>query len=295
MRLGVAQPIVTRKIRQLEEQLGVALFTRHNRGAELTPAGELLAARAGGILMQVQQLTHEVRDQSAEVQGRISLGIAPSVGSVLGPHILDSAATRWPKLTIEFIEARSPELFKRVRDRDLALALLFDPPATNDDILSFGLLMERLHLVGPPGSLANLTKVSVKDLARFPLVLSSHGHIVRNILEDAFAEHGVPVTPVHEANSVVLLKAMVQQKRGYAVLTLGSLASEIASEQLVAVPLAQRGMSVALTLIVSRDSFKLRTVQLMSQLIAEEVQRLVKGGIWPGQPQPVRNRLTSKA
>jgi LysR family transcriptional regulator, nitrogen assimilation regulatory protein len=293
MHLGVAQPIVTRKIRKLEEQLGVPLFNRHNRGSELTQAGELLAARASGILLQLQQLATEVRDSTTEVQGQLSLGIAPSVGAVLGPHILECAANRWPRLNIEFVEAGSQALFKRVRDRDLALALLFDPPPAGEEVVAIPLLMERLHLVGPAGSLSGVKKVGVKDLAELPLVLSSRGQTVRNILEDAFAEHGLPLKPVHEANSMLLLKAMVLQKHGYAVLSIGSLAPDLASGRLVAVPISQSGLSLALTMVVSREHFRLRAVQLMTELIAQEVARLVARGDWPGKPQRIRNRYAA--
>jgi len=291
MHLGVAQPVVTRKIRRLEEQLRVALFRRHNRGSELTQAGELLAARAGGILLQLQQLAQEVRDASDEVQGQIALGVVVSVGSVLAPALVHSASVQWPKLKIEFVEAGSQALFRRVRDRELALALLYDAPPAGDDIIAVPLLMERLHLIGPPERLAGMKKVTVKDLAALPLVISSRGQTVRNILEDAFAENGLALQPVHEANSIVLLKAIVMQKRCYGVLTLGSMAPEIASGRLAAVPIADKGLSLAMTLVISREHYRLKAVRIMAQLITREVARLLDEGAWPGPPQRMRGRL----
>ena len=290
MRLGVAQPMVTRKVRRLEEKLGVQLFVRSNRGCELTPEGELLASKATGILLQLAQLKEEVAISSDQVTGTIAVGVPVAAGMLLAPHLMPLIASRWPQLRVELIESVTRNLLNSVQIRELSLALLYDPLGDTSLIVK-PLLMERLHLIGPPEAarkLHNIKRVRVRDIAGLPLVLPIRAQIIRVLLEDAFAEEGIPLSPRYEANSPQLLKTMVAQGLGFTVLTLGSLAAEVASGRLMAIPFADRGMSLTLTLVTSKEQSRLRVVQLMSELIVTEVRRLALAGQWPGSPQVMR-------
>jgi LysR family transcriptional regulator, nitrogen assimilation regulatory protein len=288
--LDMAQPIVTRKIKRLENELGVQLFVRSNRGCELTPEGELLASRAGGILMQLTQVREEVSTSSQRVSGTIAIGLPAAAGTLLAPHLMPQVAQRWPDLRVELTEALTGKLMQSVGKRELSLALIYDPPPDNG-LITRPLLMERLHLVGVPRMakrLGAIKAVRAADLAQLPLVLPIRQQVVRVLLEDAFAEAGLPLVPRYEANSPLLLKAMVLQGLGFTVLTLGSMADEVAAGRLVAIPLEDRGMSLALTLITTKEHGRLRVVQLMTDLIEGEVRRLAASGDWPGTPRVIR-------
>lgn len=290
MHLGVAQPIVTRKIRRLEDELGVQLFVRSNRGCELTHEGELLASKAAGILLQLAQLKEEVSNASNLVTGTIAVGLPTAAGMLLAPHLMPAVAARWPQLRVELVESVTRSLLASVLNRDLSLALLYDPP-TDVGLIARPLLMERLHLIGPPAAakkLATIKRARVQDIAALPLVLPIRAQVIRVLLEDAFAEESVPLAPRYEANSPQLLKTMVLQGLGFTVLTQGSVADEVATGRLAAIPLADRGMSLALTMVTTKEHSRLRVVHLMSELIVSEVRRLAQSGLWPGLPQVMR-------
>src|SRR5205809_7730855 len=67
--LRLAQPALTRHVQRLEEELGVALFTRANRGVRLTEAGEKLLDSASRILREVERTSDEIRAQDAHPSG----------------------------------------------------------------------------------------------------------------------------------------------------------------------------------------------------------------------------------
>ena len=285
--LGLAQPIVTRKIRRLEEALGVELFVRSNRGCELTPEGDLLAAKASGILLQLAQLKEEVSNSSDRVSGTIAIGVPTAAGTLLAPVLMPAIASRWPELRVELVEAVSANILASALNREVSLALLYDPP-TDVGLISRPLLMERLHLIGTPEAakrLSGLKRARVQDMAALPLVLAIRAQIIRVLVEDAFAEEGVPLAQMYEANSPLLLKTMVLQGLGFTVLSLGSVADEVSTGRLVAIPLADRGMSLTLTMVTTKEQGRLRVVQLMSELIVSEVHRMANSGQWPGSPQ----------
>ena len=85
--LHLAQPALTRHVQRLEEELGVALFTRANRGVRLTEAGEKLLDSAVRILRDIERTGDEIRTQDAHPSGRIILGITPTLCPVLVPEL----------------------------------------------------------------------------------------------------------------------------------------------------------------------------------------------------------------
>src|SRR5439155_21992618 len=72
--LHVAQPAITRQIRLLEEELGVALFHRHSRGSEPTEAGRLLEARAAALLRLAEQTRVDVVSRARAPTGTVRVG-----------------------------------------------------------------------------------------------------------------------------------------------------------------------------------------------------------------------------
>lgn len=281
--LDMAQPVVTRKIRQLEEILGVELFRRTNRGCELTAPGALLASRAGGIVQQIAQLQQDVRSAADAVAGPLSIGLTPAAGSLLAPYLAKVAAQRWPQLRPNFVGDFARPLCDRLLHGELSLALVYEPPP-HPELVVTPLLLERLYLVGAPGSAVSRHRTAtLKDLTEVPLILPGFNS-VRALLEDAFRELGRPLTPVYEANDLGLLRSLAAQGLGCVVLTLGSVGEDVAAGRLVAVPLTTRGLSVELAVVTTTEKSRLRVVQLVRDVIVQAVRQLALAGQWPGTP-----------
>ncbi|WP_213958812.1 MULTISPECIES: LysR family transcriptional regulator [unclassified Variovorax] len=282
-RLNTSQPVVTRKVGKLEEQLGVQLFVRTNRGCDLTQAGEILASRAPAVLLQLSQLREEVGHAAHVVSGTLSIGVTHLAGQVMVPQLLPLIAERWPLLRVNMVDADSRVLCSRLLSRELSLAVCYDPP-TDDELICKPLFMEKLHLVGVPSDeLRRLMSPTVRDLASLPLVLPSGPQTIRVLLEDAFAEIDMPLRPLYEATTVNLLRGMALQGTGYTVLSMGSVADDVAAGRLMAVPLADKGMSLGLTLVSTRHQLQLRNVQLMYDFVHSEIMSVVERGLWPGR------------
>ncbi|ARP96536.1 LysR family transcriptional regulator [Bordetella genomosp. 13] len=285
--LRTAQPVVTRKMGKLEEQIGAQLFIRTSRGCKLTEAGQMLAARAPGILTQLVRLKEEIGHSTQVVSGSLSMGITNSASMVMAPYLLPMIAQRWPLLRVNMVEELSHTMIERVLSEELALAVLYDPPA-HPDLVSVPLLMERLYVLGRPDSpLRDLPRVSVRDLAALPLVLPSGHQTIRMLLEDAFAEIDKPLTPLYEATSMSMLRAMAAQGMGYTVATQGGASADIDAGKLITRPLSDKGMSLSLTLITTRAQGRLRNVQFMVDFVSSEIRTVARRGLWPGKPTVV--------
>lgn len=92
----VSQPTLSTQIRKLEEELGLPLVERAPRKVMLTPAGHEAAARARVIVAEVEQLKEAARRSRDPEAGTVRLGIFPTLGPYLLPHVIPRIRSRFP-------------------------------------------------------------------------------------------------------------------------------------------------------------------------------------------------------
>src|SRR4051812_6392014 len=115
-RLWLAQPGLSRQIRDLERELGTQLFERHPRGVELTDVGELFLERARTALAAVDAAGATVRDADAGVVGTVRLGIALGAGWRLTGSVLDEFAHARPRVELTLLEGYGGTLWHELRE-----------------------------------------------------------------------------------------------------------------------------------------------------------------------------------
>ena len=141
-RMNVTQPALTKALHQLEEEFGTALVIRSPKGVRLTPAGDLLAARAASAVREIERAREEVAWQLAHAHARVTVGVSPAAAIVLLPGALGRMRARWPQVHVSVIDAIYPRALTMVRageldivagpmpadgvGRDLRVAPLFD-------------------------------------------------------------------------------------------------------------------------------------------------------------------------
>src|SRR3954468_6087780 len=115
-RLWLAQPGLSRQIRDLEQELGAKLFERHARGVELTEVGELFLERARTALAAVDAAGATGRDAAAGVVGTVRLGIALGASWHLTASVLDEFAQARPRVELTLLEGYAGTLWQELRD-----------------------------------------------------------------------------------------------------------------------------------------------------------------------------------
>lgn len=108
-KLFIAQPPLSVQIRQLEEELGVALFTRHHKGVVLTTAGQKLLPQAHDLLERARRMTNTGLDASGPLGGEITVGYVPSASSTVIPDLVRRMRREHPALVMQLREMTSDE------------------------------------------------------------------------------------------------------------------------------------------------------------------------------------------
>src|SRR5262245_21153562 len=115
-RLHVSQPPLSRQIRDLEEELGVALFTRSARSVRLTEQGRVFLLEARAVLLRVEEAVRAVRATSGGERGELRLGYAPSPTVELLPAALGAFQQAAPKVRVILHDLSSEQLTAGLRE-----------------------------------------------------------------------------------------------------------------------------------------------------------------------------------
>ena len=168
--LHIAQPPLSRQIRQLEDDLGVALFVRNKRRVALTKAGRVFLDEARKLVVQAGHATEAARHAQKGESGFVRVGIASGLGGVVS-RVVGDYCKNYPAVNVEckdvFSSAQSALLHKREID------VGFLRPPIDQVNLSCELLFEEEFIVMLPPNhrLARRKSVRLKEVADEPLII----------------------------------------------------------------------------------------------------------------------------
>lgn len=147
-RLDMAQPPLSRQIKQLEDDLEAVLFNRGRSSITLTQAGERLLERGTSILNQMQDTRLEVRRLGQGAEGRLRIGFVGSATFGILPNIIKSYRANFPEVNLSLIPMNNAQLHRALVSRELDVA--FARPALSDaEFLTKELMEEKLILALP--------------------------------------------------------------------------------------------------------------------------------------------------
>lgn len=124
---AVSQPALSMQIKELEDELKLALVERRKSGVELTEKGEEVAGRARTILASVRDLVDYAKGQEGVLAGVLKLGAIPSIAPYLLPAALPALHARFPDMSLQLRETVTETLVRELVSGDLDLLLLALP------------------------------------------------------------------------------------------------------------------------------------------------------------------------
>lgn len=214
----VSQPTLSTQIKKLEDELDVALVERTPRKILLTEVGREIATRARHVLDEVEQIKAIARRTKDPESGTLRLGIFPTLGPYLLPHVIPGLRDRFPRLELLLIEEKTETLLQRLREGRLDTALLALP--LHDDQLHAETLFDEPFLLAVPTQhrLAKRRSLDIDDLESESLLLLEDGHCLRDQALDVCQLAGASERDGFRATSLETLRQMVAANVGITLL-----------------------------------------------------------------------------
>jgi LysR family cyn operon transcriptional activator len=200
--LHITQPTLSHQIKQLEDELDVALFMRIGRTVHLTAAGEIFRAYAKRSLQEVEMGKDALHDLENLKHGRLTIGVLSTFGTFTLPPILADFNAAYPGIKINVLRLRSGEIEKRLLDGELNLGIA-NAPASTDQIDVDPLLDDFLALlVGERHPLAGRDSIKLHELEEHGLILPTQEYNSRQLIDATFAGNGITPRVIMEMNAI---------------------------------------------------------------------------------------------
>jgi DNA-binding transcriptional LysR family regulator len=202
-RCGVSQPTLSAALKQLEDELGVALVERGNRFRGFTAEGKIVLHWARRMLDDERSMRQETSAQRGALRGTLRLGVIPSANALV-PPLTTPFVIAHPDVEIDETETTSNDIRRRLAAFELDAGITYIDNDPLEHVRTLPIAKERYVIAMPADSpLAELATVTWKQAAALPLCLLEPGMQNRRIVDGAFASVGVTPQVRFEAGSMM--------------------------------------------------------------------------------------------
>ncbi len=215
----VSQPTLSTQIKKLEDELGVPLVERTPRKVLLTEVGRDIASRARDVLNEIEQIRGVARRTLDPQSGTVRLGIFPTLGPYLLPHVLPLVRKAFPRLELLLVEEKTETVLRLLREGRLDACILALP--LHEDSLHSEFLFEEPFVlaVSAEHPLAHRQgQLKLADLSNQNLLLLEDGHCLRDQALEVCHLAGAGERSGFRATSLETLRQMVAANVGITLL-----------------------------------------------------------------------------
>lgn len=229
--LYVAQPALGLQIRQLEQELGVGLLSRHSRGVSPTRAGQLLFERACEILRLVDETERQVAAAGRQEREGIVLGLTNGFANIVGRDLVLQARRDLPGVNLSLVEERSVVLVDALEKHEIDIALAYEVHE-RPGLLRVPLIEEEtLFVSAAPRAAVGRKKqwqtMEFSELAAHPLVMPGPRDGVRQQVLATAKRLALQLDVILDVSSVSMMKNMVANGDACAVMPYGNVIDDM--------------------------------------------------------------------
>lgn len=279
--MGLDQSTLSRRLGQLEAELGARLLHRSGRGVVATERGQRLleyAAAVSGLLAEAQGAMQAGGDQGP---AQLHIAAQPTIARMLFAPLARALRQRYPRARLRLVEGLASQILEQLSDGELDLAILYVPehpgPLRFDALLSEG-----VRLIAPADCPRPGGAVAVGELGGIPLILPSTHHGLRVLAEALAARHGFGLDIALECDgSISLTRHLVMDGCGCTLLPLAAVADEVAAGRLKAYRLAEPDVRRNVGLVLGRTRTPPAALWEAARLVRAQAAALVQSGAWP--------------
>lgn len=214
----LTQPAVSKRINQLEQELGMKLFDRIGRQVSLTEAGSVFQLRAQQLINELDQTLSDMQSLDTDAGGTLSIGISHHLGLHRLPPLLREFSSQNPKVNLDIKFMDSEKAHEEVQRGDIEIAAITFASELPKRISSQLLWRDRLSfVVSKDHELAFKSQINLKTLSKYPCLLPSTATYTGRIIRNCFEREKLSLTPVLNTNYMETLARMTEIGLGWSV------------------------------------------------------------------------------
>ena len=217
--LYTSQPGISKQIRMLEDELGVEIFARSGKHlTRITPAGEAILQTAGEVLRKVETIKQLAQEYSDERKGSLSIATTHTQARYALPGTIDQFIQQYPDVSLHMHQGTPMQISEFAADGTVDFAIATEALELFSDLLMMPCYRwNRCIVVKREHPLAQLDKLTLQDIAAYPIVTYVFGFTGRSKLDDAFYEHGLSPKVVFTAADADVIKTYVRLGLGIGI------------------------------------------------------------------------------
>ena len=208
-RCNTTQPTLSEQVKALEDRLGAQLVERDRTRVVLTPVGAQIVQIARRVLGDIAELRSVAQTGGRELAGLLRLGLPPTIGPYLLPHVLPGLHADYPDLRLFIREALPSQLPGALEDGSLDIIITM-LPLRQEDFASVQLFREPLMLaVATDHPFAARGQIERQDLAGQDVLALGPGHQLHDVVQSLCQEFGARLRHDFAGTSLDTLREMV--------------------------------------------------------------------------------------
>lgn len=215
---NVTQATLSAMVKKLEEELGISIFDRKSNPIMTTECGSDIIVEAKKVLFHAQQLKTVSKSAFNKIEGKLRVGVIPTVASSLLPIVIKPVLEKFPELQLEISELTTSNIVRLLKNGDIDAGIL-STPISNTDLEEEILYYEMLMVYG---NLDTSKKYLIpEEINRNNLWLLEEGHCLRDQVLQFCSLKSSDHTPGQlkfEANTFDTLLNMVDSYGGLTLL-----------------------------------------------------------------------------
>jgi LysR family cys regulon transcriptional activator len=218
--LFTSQPGVSKAIIELEEELGIDIFTRHGKRIRgLTEPGRAVLKSVELILQEIEGLKRIGKEFAAQDSGSFTIATTHTQARYSLPSVVQAFSQKFPKVRLSLLQGNPRQVAEMVINGQADLAIATEAIADIDGLVSMPCFQWEHLVVAPPDHpLTRQKSLTLEDIAAYPLITYDTAFAGRNKIDQAFARRGLKPDVVLEAIDADVIKTYVELGMGVGII-----------------------------------------------------------------------------
>ncbi|BFM20861.1 HTH-type transcriptional regulator CysB [Gilvimarinus japonicus] len=218
--LYTSQPGISKQIRLLEDELGVEIFSRSGKHlTRITPAGEAILKTAGEILRKVESIKQVAQEFSNERKGSLSIATTHTQARYALPHVIEEFIGQYPDVSLHMHQGTPMQISEMAADGTVDFAIATEALELFSDLVMMPCYRWNRCIVVPRDHpLAQLSELTLEEVAKHPIVTYVFGFTGRSKLDEAFISKGLAPKVVFTAADADVIKTYVRLGLGIGII-----------------------------------------------------------------------------